>query len=122
MTGRGRGEGVGEAVVAVDAGDLFDEVDLALEVEAPGGELDGEGVGGRVGVRVAAEGSEVLRETMSAGDAFGRRGWCRGGAGLRVTESAMGGRVAVRAATAGIDDVDEVAFDVCRRHCEDELR
>ena len=34
-----RGDGVGEAVVAVDTGDLFDEVDLALEVEAPGGEL-----------------------------------------------------------------------------------
>ena len=41
------GEGVGEAVVAVDAGDLFDEVDLALEVETPGGELDGEGRVGR---------------------------------------------------------------------------
>src|SRR5271154_2662308 len=41
------GEGVGEAVVAVDACDLFDEVDLALEVETPGRELDGEsGVGG----------------------------------------------------------------------------
>ena len=39
MTG-GSGQGVGEAVVAVDAGDFFDEVDLALEVEAPGGELD----------------------------------------------------------------------------------
>ena len=38
------GEGVGEAVVAVDAGDLFDEVDLALEVETPGGELDVEKV------------------------------------------------------------------------------
>src|SRR5258708_7880954 len=37
------GEGVGEAVIAVDAGYLFDEVDLALEVETPGGELDGEG-------------------------------------------------------------------------------
>ena len=44
------GEGVGEAVVAVDTGHLFDEVDLALEVETPGGELDLElvsGVGGR---------------------------------------------------------------------------
>ena len=41
------GEGVGEAVVAVDAGDLFDEVDLALEVETPGGELDVEGGVGR---------------------------------------------------------------------------
>jgi hypothetical protein len=41
------GESVGEAIVAVDAGNLFDEVDLALEVETPGGELDGEvGVGG----------------------------------------------------------------------------
>ena len=39
----GRGERVGEAVVAVDAGDLFDEVDLALEVETPGGEFYVEG-------------------------------------------------------------------------------
>jgi hypothetical protein len=38
--GEWSGEGVGEAVVAVDSGDLFDEVDLALEVETPGGELD----------------------------------------------------------------------------------
>ncbi len=43
--GHRRREGVCEAVVAVDAGDLFDEVDLAFEVETPGGELDGEGVG-----------------------------------------------------------------------------
>ncbi len=34
------GEGVGEAVVAVDAGDFFDEIDFALEVEAPAGERD----------------------------------------------------------------------------------
>jgi hypothetical protein len=46
--GKRSGESVGEAVIAVDAGDLFDEVDLALEVETPGGELDGEvGVGSR---------------------------------------------------------------------------
>jgi hypothetical protein len=46
--GERSGQGVGEAVVAVDAGYLFDEVDLALEVEAPGGELDGEaGIGDR---------------------------------------------------------------------------
>jgi hypothetical protein len=35
------GEGwkrVGEAVVAVDAGDLFDEIDFALQVEPPAGE------------------------------------------------------------------------------------
>jgi hypothetical protein len=45
--GEWSGQGVGEAVVAVDAGYLFDEVDFALEVETPGGELDGEGcVGG----------------------------------------------------------------------------
>ena len=31
------GKGVGEAVVAVDARDLFDEVDFALEIEAPTG-------------------------------------------------------------------------------------
>ncbi len=30
-----RGDGVGEAVVAVDAGYLFDDIDLALEIEAP---------------------------------------------------------------------------------------
>jgi hypothetical protein len=41
--GEWSGKGVGEPVVAVDAGYLFDEVDLALEVEAPGGELDLEG-------------------------------------------------------------------------------
>ena len=34
------GERVGEAVVAVDAGDFFDEVDFAFEVETPGGEFD----------------------------------------------------------------------------------
>jgi hypothetical protein len=45
--GEWSGESVGEAIVAVNAGDLFDEVDLALEVETPGGELDGEdGVSG----------------------------------------------------------------------------
>ncbi len=43
VTGSGGGESVGEAVVAVDSGYLFDEVDLALEVQAPGGELDLEG-------------------------------------------------------------------------------
>jgi hypothetical protein len=41
--GKRSGESVGEAIVAVDAGNLFDEVDLALEVETPGGEFDGEG-------------------------------------------------------------------------------
>ena len=41
--GEWSGEGVGEAVVAVDSGDFFDEVDLAFEVETPGGELDLEG-------------------------------------------------------------------------------
>ena len=45
MTGSGGGEGVGEAVVAVDAGYFFDEVDLALEVETPGGEFYFEGAG-----------------------------------------------------------------------------
>ena len=49
------GEGVGEAVVAVDSGYFFDEVDLALEVEAPGGELDGERVRGLRG-KFAAQG------------------------------------------------------------------
>ena len=33
-----RGQRVGEAVVAVDARDLFDEVDFAFEIEAPTGE------------------------------------------------------------------------------------
>ena len=43
--GKRRGEGVAEAVIAVDAGDLFDEIDLTLEVETPGGEgyLEAEG-------------------------------------------------------------------------------
>src|SRR5277367_806334 len=44
--GERRWEGVGEAVVAVDAGYLFNEVDLAFEVESPGWELDGEDIGG----------------------------------------------------------------------------
>ena len=34
------GQRVGEAVVAVDAGDFFDEVDFAFEVEAPAGKRD----------------------------------------------------------------------------------
>ena len=35
------GQRVGEAVVAVDARDLFDEVDLALEIEPPARQRDG---------------------------------------------------------------------------------
>jgi hypothetical protein len=53
----GRGEGVGEAVVAVDAGNLFDEVDLALEVETPAGELNEELFRSSVG-KCAAQGDE----------------------------------------------------------------
>ncbi len=59
------GEGVGEAVVAEDAGDLFDEVDGALEIEAPGGQGDfkvgfGEGSAFVSGVvRGVAEGGVV---------------------------------------------------------------
>ena len=34
--GHRRGKGVGETVVAEDAGDFFDEIDFALEVETPG--------------------------------------------------------------------------------------
>ena len=68
----GGGEGVGEAVVAVDAGDLFDEVDLALEVETPGGEFY------RVDVETlqeefAAERGEVLGDDVG-GDALRVKG------------------------------------------------
>jgi len=67
--GEGRREGVGEAVVAVDAGYFFDEVDLALKVEAPAGELGGVDAGGG-GSELAAEGGEVLVDGFG-GDAGG---------------------------------------------------
>ena len=38
--GKCRGKRVGEAVVSVDAGDFFDQIDLTLEVETPGGQGD----------------------------------------------------------------------------------
>ena len=68
----GGGEGVGEAVVAVDAGDLFYEVDFAGEVEAPGGELDVEGVVA-CGSEGAAERFEVLLDE-GGGDSLRREG------------------------------------------------
>ena len=51
------GEGVGEAVVTVDAGDLFDEVDFAVEIEAPTGQgdLPGWGAGSRFIARQVRE-------------------------------------------------------------------
>ena len=33
------GEGIGKAVVAIDAGNLFDQVDFAFEIEAPAGQV-----------------------------------------------------------------------------------
>ena len=58
------GQRVGEAVVAVDAGDLFDEVDFAFEVEAPAGKVPLARLRSLRGVtcQVAAErGEHVLR-------------------------------------------------------------
>ena len=37
-----RRQRVGKPVVAVDARQLFQQIDLALDIEAPGGNLDGE--------------------------------------------------------------------------------
>ncbi len=65
-------ECVGEAVVAVDASDLFDEVDLALEVEPPGGQLDLVDVEA-MKERLAAERGEVAGDDL-AGDAIGLSG------------------------------------------------
>ena len=56
------GQRVGETVVAVDARDLFDEIDFALEVEAPTGQRDVPcsvgGLRGRCTDQRAAEGDE----------------------------------------------------------------
>ena len=54
-----RGQAIAEVVVAVDAGDFFNEVDFALNVQTPGGQLYRELVG-----RLLADG-----ETQAAEDA-----------------------------------------------------
>ena len=99
MTMRG-GKSVGEAVVAVDAGDLFDEVDLALEVETPGGELDGEGFGGLIGLSLQPSAVRYWW-TISGGEAFGSEGGAEVALDLLDGER-MGGRFAVRAAISGM--------------------
>src|SRR5215472_4999775 len=115
--GERRGQGVGETVVAVDAGDLFNEVDFTLEVEAPRGELDGVDVE-TVQEHLAAKGGEILLDDV-AGDAFGTDrgsevafdlvevefdGWSLGGVEVDVE----------------VDDVDEFAFELAAGF-EDEL-
>ncbi len=87
------GESVGEAVVAVDARDFFNEIDFALEIETPAGQRD---LPGFAAFRSegAAEGGEDTFDS-GGGDAFGvergsekpmhftqreRHGWPLGGA------------------------------------------
>ena len=67
-----RRQRVGEAVVAVDAGYFFDEVDLAFEIETPAGQ--GDGVSALAGFfQLAAErGKDRLGRL--GGDAFGSFG------------------------------------------------
>ena len=57
------GKRVGETVVAVDAGHLFDQVDLAFEVETPRGEFYFEGVCS-LWSEFAAERGEVLMDDL----------------------------------------------------------
>ena len=59
------GQRVGELVVAVDAGDLFDEIDLALEVEPPAWQLHAvDAIAGCC--ELAAECAQVLRDELFA--------------------------------------------------------
>ncbi len=117
MTGSARGEGVGEAVVAVDAGDFFDEVDLALEVEAPGGEF-GEVDVESVEDELAAERGEVAGDDL-AGDAFGVDGRAEVALDLFYGEL-DGGTVGGRAATSG-SMTSMSSPSIFPPACEDEL-
>ena len=112
----GRGQRVGEAVVAVDAGDLFEEVDLAGEVETPGWELDFVSVV-RERREFAAEcGEEALDQC--GGDAFGRAGCAEDAVDFAERESdgrAFGGLPC----EFGDDDVDERAFELAAASCEE---
>ena len=106
--GRG-GQRVGESIVAVDAGDLFDEVDLAGEIKTPGGELGVILVGSDRSQR-AAEGGEVLKDER-AGDSFGGDG--RTEVALDLMDRELdGGAARGGGFEARDDDVDEFAFEV----------
>ena len=105
------GQRVGEAVVAVDAGDFFDEVDFAFEVETPAGKRAHLPFGACAdGVKPqpspVSTDSTVAAVMPSLSSVVPR---------MRCTSlraSATGGRFAVRASSAGTRDVDEIAFDV----------
>jgi len=117
----GCGEGVGEAVVAVDAGDFFDEVDLALEVETPGGEfgsVDGLILTQAVEEEIAAKGGEVLGDDLR-GDAGGVDGGAE--VAFDLGDGELDGRTRGGAGfDVWVDEVDEFAFEFATV-LEDEL-
>ena len=101
------GQRVGEAVVSVDARNLFDQVDLTFEVEPPRGKLDGEGcrltTAGWCFGECAAEGGEDLADEIGSESGLV---WLVVQRGTEMTpicvnEREMGARLAVRAATEG---------------------
>ena len=105
------GQGVGETVVAVDAGDFFDEVDFALEVEAPAGQGDVPCASLRLrGVSRAAERGENVFDS-GGGDAFLVDG--RAEDALHFAER-EGDGLAMRGARleGGDAHIDQIAFDL----------
>ncbi len=103
------GQGIGEAVVAVDAGDFFDEIDLAFEVEPPAGESD---LSKRLRRILSSLQPSAVRTRFGGfgGDAFGVFGRAEDALDFADLQADRG---AIRGAGLGFgdDDVDEVAFD-----------
>src|SRR4029079_7349447 len=91
------GQRVLEIVVAVDARNLFDEIDLALDVEAPGGDDD------RPGDFASHAEAEALQD---AGDARGRELLSEVALDLRGTQAQRG------ALYLPPDGVDLAAFEL----------